>query len=235
MTLPTAAVPLRHPEKAARPDHPSPRKPPWIRVKAPGSPEYHATRRLMRELNLNTVCEEAACPNIGECWKEKHATVMILGRGLHPRLHLLQCRDRPARPGRPARARAGRRCGRRARPQAHRRHLGRPRRSRRRRRRPFRADDRRDPRRRARHDDRGAGPRFPAQGRRDRDRDRGPARRPQPQSRNRAAALRRSAAGRALFPFAAPARPGKADRPGDVHEIGDHGRARRGEGRGACR
>src|SRR5258707_11076523 len=69
----------RHPEKAARPDNPSPRKPPWIRVKAPGSPEYHATRRLMRELDLHTVCEEAACPNIGECWKEKHATVMILG------------------------------------------------------------------------------------------------------------------------------------------------------------
>src|SRR5436190_2299720 len=72
-------APLRHPEKAARPDSASPRKPPWIRVKAPGSPEYHATRRLMRELQLNTVCEEAACPNIGECWKEKHATVMILG------------------------------------------------------------------------------------------------------------------------------------------------------------
>jgi lipoate synthase len=70
---------LRHPEKAARPDQPSPRKPPWIRVKAPTSPEYQATRRLMRELKLNTVCEEAACPNIGECWKDKHATVMILG------------------------------------------------------------------------------------------------------------------------------------------------------------
>src|SRR5439155_17772410 len=74
-----APEPLRHPEKAARPDQPSPRKPLWIRVKAPTSPEYQATRRLMRELKLNTVCEEAACPNIGECWKEKHATVMILG------------------------------------------------------------------------------------------------------------------------------------------------------------
>src|SRR5438874_6184451 len=81
MNFPTAeAQPhLRHPEKASRPDQPSPRKPPWIRVKAPGSPEYHATRQLMRELDLNTVCEEAACPNIGECWKEKHATMMILG------------------------------------------------------------------------------------------------------------------------------------------------------------
>jgi lipoic acid synthetase len=73
------AVPLRHPEKARLPDHPSPRKPPWIRVKAPVSPEYHATRRLIREHNLHTVCEEAACPNIGECWQQKHATVMILG------------------------------------------------------------------------------------------------------------------------------------------------------------
>src|SRR5579864_2609732 len=79
MTLPSAEIPLRHPEKAARPDSASPRKPPWIRVKAPGSPEYHATRNLMRELRLNTVCEEAACPNIGECWTEKHATMMILG------------------------------------------------------------------------------------------------------------------------------------------------------------
>jgi lipoic acid synthetase len=54
-------------------------KPAWIRVKAPTSPEYHATRKLMRDLKLNTVCEEAACPNIGECWSRGHATVMILG------------------------------------------------------------------------------------------------------------------------------------------------------------
>ncbi|MGB1547741.1 MAG: lipoyl synthase [Alphaproteobacteria bacterium] len=55
------------------------RKPPWIRVKAPGSKAYVETRDLMRRLKLNTVCEEAACPNIGECWSQKHATVMILG------------------------------------------------------------------------------------------------------------------------------------------------------------
>ena len=55
------------------------RKPDWIRVKAPTSAGYHETRRLMRSLNLATVCEEAACPNIGECWTKKHATVMILG------------------------------------------------------------------------------------------------------------------------------------------------------------
>ncbi|WP_119458671.1 lipoyl synthase [Rhodospirillaceae bacterium SYSU D60014] len=70
---------LRHPEKADRPATPIPRKPDWIRVKAPTSHEYHETRQLMRRLGLNTVCEEAACPNIGECWKQKHATVMILG------------------------------------------------------------------------------------------------------------------------------------------------------------
>jgi lipoic acid synthetase len=58
---------------------PKQRKPDWIRVKAPTSPGYHATRKLMRDLNLATVCEEAACPNIGECWTKKHATVMILG------------------------------------------------------------------------------------------------------------------------------------------------------------
>ena len=55
------------------------RKPPWIRVKAPTSTAYNKTRGLMRRLNLNTVCEEASCPNIGECWADGHATVMILG------------------------------------------------------------------------------------------------------------------------------------------------------------
>jgi len=69
----------RHPEKAKNPDSPSPRKPDWIRVKAPNSEEYFKTRSLMRELDLVTVCEEAACPNIGECWSQRHATMMILG------------------------------------------------------------------------------------------------------------------------------------------------------------
>ncbi|MFO1083882.1 MAG: lipoyl synthase [Reyranellaceae bacterium] len=69
----------RHPEKAHRPDNPIPRKPPWIRVRAPNSPEYAETRRLMRQYGLATVCEEAACPNIGECWRQKHATFMIMG------------------------------------------------------------------------------------------------------------------------------------------------------------
>lgn len=76
---PPLAEKIRHPEKAHRPDNPIARKPDWIRVKAPTSPQYQETRDLMRRLKLNTVCEEAACPNIGECWAKKHATVMILG------------------------------------------------------------------------------------------------------------------------------------------------------------
>jgi lipoyl synthase len=70
---------LRHPQFKNTAERPSGRKPDWIRVKAPNSPAYGETKRLMKDLNLNTVCEEAACPNIGECWAQKHATVMILG------------------------------------------------------------------------------------------------------------------------------------------------------------
>src|SRR5882724_480816 len=70
---------LRHPEKAYRPDTPLLRKPEWIRVKAPGSAGYANTRDIVREHGLNTVCEEAGCPNIGECWEKSHATMMIMG------------------------------------------------------------------------------------------------------------------------------------------------------------
>jgi lipoic acid synthetase len=69
----------RHPEKAHRPDTPLLRKPEWIRVKAPGSATYHETVRIVRDSRLVTVCEEASCPNIGECWSKKHATFMIMG------------------------------------------------------------------------------------------------------------------------------------------------------------
>ena len=69
----------RHPEKAHRPDNPIQRKPDWIRVRAPSHPVYHETRALMRDHGLVTVCEEAACPNIGECWSQRHATMMIMG------------------------------------------------------------------------------------------------------------------------------------------------------------
>jgi lipoic acid synthetase len=70
---------LRHPEKQNRPDTPILRKPDWLRVRAPGSPGYLETRRIVKEAGLVTVCEEAACPNIGECWSVRHATMMIMG------------------------------------------------------------------------------------------------------------------------------------------------------------
>ncbi|HEY4926079.1 MAG TPA: lipoyl synthase [Roseiarcus sp.] len=70
---------VRHPEKAHRPDQPIARKPSWIRVKAPGSEKFAETQRIVRQHGLVTVCEEAGCPNIGECWEKKHATFMIMG------------------------------------------------------------------------------------------------------------------------------------------------------------
>jgi len=69
----------RHPEKARRPDSPQPKKPDWIRVKAPVSEGYRETHRIIREHKLVTVCEEAGCPNAGECWAQGHATMMIMG------------------------------------------------------------------------------------------------------------------------------------------------------------
>ncbi len=69
----------RHPEKAKRADTPVLRKPDWIRVKAPTSQGYKDTARIMRENKLVTVCEEAGCPNVGECWSQGHATMMIMG------------------------------------------------------------------------------------------------------------------------------------------------------------
>ena len=70
---------LRHPEKQARPDSPVLKKPDWLRVRAPGSAGYLETRNIVKGHGLVTVCEEAACPNIGECWSVKHATFMIMG------------------------------------------------------------------------------------------------------------------------------------------------------------
>jgi lipoic acid synthetase len=74
-----AATMPRHPEKAHRPDQPILRKPDWIRVKAPVSAGYIETQQIVRANGLHTVCEEAGCPNIGECWEKKHATFMIMG------------------------------------------------------------------------------------------------------------------------------------------------------------
>lgn len=70
---------LRHPEKAHRPDQSQPKKPSWIRVKAPAGPGYKRTRDILRNNRLSTVCEEAGCPNVGECWSVGHATMMIMG------------------------------------------------------------------------------------------------------------------------------------------------------------
>ncbi|MGV6803946.1 MAG: lipoyl synthase [Ruegeria sp.] len=75
----TIQLRTRHPEKAKKADSAIPRKPKWIRKKKIDGPEYYETRRLMRDHNLATVCEEAACPNIGECWSKRHATMMIMG------------------------------------------------------------------------------------------------------------------------------------------------------------
>ena len=127
--------PLRHPEKAHRPDNPIQRKPAWIRVKAPTHAVYAETRDLMRQNKLVTVCEEAACPNIGECWSQRHATMMIMGDTCTRACSFCNVADRAAGAAGRARARPRRGCGRQARPAARRRHLGRPRRSRRRRRR----------------------------------------------------------------------------------------------------
>lgn len=69
----------RHPEKQKKPDTPVLRKPAWIRVKAPSSAEYGQTRAIVKDRGLHTVCEEAGCPNIGECWSQRHATMMIMG------------------------------------------------------------------------------------------------------------------------------------------------------------
>src|SRR5262249_4684897 len=69
----------RHPEKAHRPDAPALKKPDWIRVKAPGSKGYGETRAIVHATGLHTACEEAGCPNIGECWDKKHATFMLMG------------------------------------------------------------------------------------------------------------------------------------------------------------
>ncbi|WP_333683222.1 lipoyl synthase [Pontibaca methylaminivorans] len=69
----------RHPEKAHRPDNSQPKKPRWIRVRAPAGKGYADTKRILRENRLVTVCEEAGCPNVGECWNQGHATMMIMG------------------------------------------------------------------------------------------------------------------------------------------------------------
>ena len=210
------------------------RKPDWIRVKAPVSKGYAETQAIMRANNLHTVCEEAGCPNIGECWEKKHATFMIMGDTCtracafcNVKTGLPGALD-PAEPEHVAEATA--KLG-----LAHivvtsvdrddlddggAEHFAQT----------IRAIRARCP---GDHD-RGADAGFPAQGRRDRESGRGAARRVQPQSRNGAVALSHRASGRALFPFRAAVAAGQGARPRDVHQVRHHGRARARSGTRCC-
>ena len=211
------------------------RKPDWIRVKAPVSRGYAETQRIVRENGLVTVCEEAGCPNIGECWEKKHATFMIMGDTCTRACAFCNVQDRPAGRARCRRARAA--SPRRSRSSAsthvvitsvdrddladggaaH-----------------FAAVIRAIRARDAGDHHRGADAGLPAQGRRARDRGRGAARRVQPQSRNRAVELSDGPAGRALLPLAAAAAAGEGARPADVHQVRHHGRPRRGARTRCC-
>ena len=192
----------RHPEKAHRPDQPVLRKPDWIRVKAPVSQGYAETHAIVRDNGLHTVCEEAGCPNIGECWEKKHATFMIMGDTCTRACAFCNVKTGlpgPLDPDEPAHvAEATAKLGlphvvvtsvdRDDLDDGGARH--------------FAAGDPGDPRALPGDHDRGADARLPAQGRRGRDRGRGQARRVQPQSRNRAVEISHGAAGRALLPLA---------------------------------
>ena len=200
--LDTALKPrARHPEKAHRPDQEVLRKPDWIRVKAPVSRGYAETRDIVKSHELVTVCEEAGCPNIGECWDKKHATFMIMGEICTRACAFCNVATGMPGPLDPRRAGERRQGGRQdgALPRRH--HLGRPRRSRRRRRAAFRRRHPRDPRGDAGDHDRDPDAGLPAQGRRAGDRGRGQARRLQPQSRDGAVELPDRAARRPLLPF----------------------------------
>ena len=196
---------MRHPEKAHRPDTPVLRKPDWIRVKAPVSKGYPETQAIVRAHGLHTVCEEAGCPNIGECWEKKHATFMIMGDTCTRACAFCNVKTGlpgpldPAEPERVAEATAKLGLAHVVVTSVDRDDLddggaG-----------HFAAVDPRHPRALPGDDDRGAHARFPAQGRRGRDRGRGAARRVQPQSRDRAVELSDGAAGRALLRLDPPA------------------------------
>ena len=198
------------------------------------SPGYFETQRIMRENGLHTVCEEAGCPNIGECWEKKHATFMIMGDTCTRACAFCNVKtglpgaldpNEPAHVGE-ATAKLG---------LAHivvtsvdrddladggAQHF---------------ADTIRAIRALSANHHRSADARFSAQGRRARERRGRQARRVQPQSGNRAVALSHGAAGRALFPFAAAAAAGEGTRSGDVHQVGHHGGAGRADATKCCR
>ena len=120
----------RHPEKARLPDTPVLPKPAWIRVRAPGAQAFDATREVLRAHRLATVCEEAACPNIGECWGKRHATFMLMGDTCTRACAFCNVRTGQARRARCGRAGPRGERRRRARPRPCGGDLGRPRRSR---------------------------------------------------------------------------------------------------------
>ena len=213
---------------------PSPPKPDWIRVRAPNTRGYADTRKIVRDNGLVTVCEEAGCPNIGECWDKKHATFMIMGDTCTRACSFCNVKTgipealETAEPERVADAVA--KLG-----LAHvvitsvdrddladggAEHFARTVRAIRER---MPVDHDRNPH---------AG--FPAQGRRAGAGRCGEARRVQPQPGNRAVALSLGAAGRALFPLRPPAAAGEGDRSADLHQVRHHGRPRRGAARGAA-
>jgi hypothetical protein len=154
----------RHPEKAHRADKPVLPKPSWIRVKAPGPGAFEETKKIVAAGGLHTVCQEASCPNIGECWAQRHATFLIMGDTC-----TRACAFCDVKTGLPVRSirrtRKGRRRHRQARAQACGRHIGRPRRSRGRRCGAFRGNDPRHPAGEPRHHHRSAHAGFSAQGR----------------------------------------------------------------------
>src|ERR1700749_2949338 len=125
-TISATPVRPRHPEKVNRPHALPPPKPDWIRVPAPNSRGYADTRRIVKENGLVTVCEEAGCPNIGECWDKKHATFMIMGDTCTRACAFCNVKTRLARRARRRRAGACRRGDPKARACACRGHLGRP-------------------------------------------------------------------------------------------------------------
>ena len=211
------------------------RKPPWLKVKAPGGARYRHLESLMREQGLHTVCEEANCPNIGECWERGTATFMILGDVCTRRCGF--CNVKSGRAGRPRSRRAlpRRLCRREDGPAPLRRDIGRPRRSPRRGRRDLRRHDQGDSAPRSGLRRRGPHPRLPGAGNAARPRARRSARRLQPQRRDRAAAVPARAPGLRLHAVVPRSPEREADGRERRHEVGPDGRARRDGGGDASR
>ena len=199
---------------------PATRRPEWMRVKADLGANFRETKRLVQQLDLHTVCEEAGCPNIYECWADHTATFMILGDRCTRACGFCLVDTRKPLPARPRRAPPGRRRGAHPRSRARGDHQRRPRRPRRRRRRRLRRHHRRDPRGQPRHAGRGADPRLQGVDRRARRDLRRPARRAEPQPRDGGPAPPGGPAVGRLRPLARAAGPVLGC--GSAHQIGHH-------------